>query len=64
MDAEVPPSLRSLYEPLARPPHAERPLHIVLACTGSVASVKVPLLVERLLQVRGRTGYRVLTQPS
>ena len=30
-------------------PTKERPLHVVLACTGSVASIKVPLMAERLV---------------
>lgn len=47
----VPHSLQSPYAPLARPPTAARPLHVVLACTGSVASVKVPLLAERLVSM-------------
>ncbi|CAD6888909.1 unnamed protein product [Tilletia controversa] len=47
--AQLPTSLRSPYGPLSDPPTAERPLHIVLACSGSVASVKVPLIVEKLL---------------
>lgn len=48
--AHVPQSLQSPYAPLESPPAKERPLHVVLAATGSVASVKVPLMVERLLQ--------------
>lgn len=45
----MPHSLRSPYSPLARPPTADRPLHVVLATTGSVASVKTPLIIEALL---------------
>lgn len=29
-----------------------RPLHVLLATTGSVASIKAPLIVEGLLKVR------------
>lgn len=47
--APLPASLRSPYPPLSRPPTASRPLHVVLASTGSVASVKIPLMVEELL---------------
>ena len=54
----VPASLRSTYAPLAAPPTRERPLHVVLACTGSVASVKVPLIVRRLLGLR-RNSFQV-----
>ncbi|WFD00033.1 phosphopantothenoylcysteine decarboxylase [Malassezia yamatoensis] len=46
----TPKSLQSMYAPLTRPPSSERPLHIVLICTGSVASVKIPLMVEELLR--------------
>ncbi|KAL9933738.1 hypothetical protein V8E36_007396 [Tilletia maclaganii] len=46
---QLPTSLRSPYEPLTRPPSSERPLHVVLGCSGSVASVKIPLIVEKLL---------------
>jgi phosphopantothenoylcysteine decarboxylase len=28
-----------------------RPLHVLLACSGSVASVKIPLIVRGLLEV-------------
>jgi len=45
----VPTSLSSRYPTLPRPPTAARPLHVVLACTGSVASVKVPDMVAGLL---------------
>lgn len=48
--AHVPASLQSPFAPLSRPPTAERPLHVVLASTGSVASVKIPLMVESLLR--------------
>ncbi|GAC98837.1 hypothetical protein PHSY_006432 [Pseudozyma hubeiensis SY62] len=48
-DKPLPTSLKSPYPPLSRPPTAERPLHVVLASTGSVASVKIPLIVEELL---------------
>lgn len=48
----VPRSLQSTYAAVAAPPTPERPLHVVLACTGSVASVKVPLIVERLASHR------------
>lgn len=46
---KVPHSLQSQYPPLPLPPTRERPLHVVVACTGSVASVKVPALVEHLI---------------
>ncbi|CBQ70959.1 related to Phosphopantothenoylcysteine decarboxylase [Sporisorium reilianum SRZ2] len=46
----LPASLQSPYPALSRPPTAERPLHVVLASTGSVASVKMPLIVEELLK--------------
>lgn len=46
----LPASLQSPYPPISRPPTAERPLHVVLASTGSVASVKIPLIVEELLR--------------
>jgi len=29
----------------------ERPLHVILATTGSVASIKAPLIVRELLRV-------------
>ncbi|WFD24221.1 phosphopantothenoylcysteine decarboxylase [Malassezia equina] len=45
----VPTSLSSRYPALSRPPTAARPLHVVMACTGSVASVKVPNMVAGLL---------------
>lgn len=47
--ASLPASLQSPYAPLGRPPSSTRPLHIVLACSGSVASIKVPLILESLL---------------
>lgn len=47
--AHVPASLQSPFAPLSSPPTRERPLHIVLASTGSVASIKVPLMIESLL---------------
>ncbi|SPO32151.1 related to Phosphopantothenoylcysteine decarboxylase [Ustilago trichophora] len=46
----IPPSLSSPHPSLSRPPIADRPLHIVLASTGSVASVKIPHIVEELLK--------------
>lgn len=49
MDESLPHSLRSPYPPLTSPPTQKRPLHIVLATTGSVASIKTPLIIERLL---------------
>lgn len=45
----IPRSLQGAYAPLSVPPTKERPLHVVLACTGSVASIKVPLMAERLV---------------
>lgn len=49
----IPTSLQSPYPPLSSPPTPSRPLHVVLASTGSVASIKIPLIVEELLQVSG-----------
>ncbi|PWN49417.1 hypothetical protein IE53DRAFT_397744, partial [Violaceomyces palustris] len=46
----IPASLQSPYPPLSRPPLSTRPLHVVLASTGSVASIKIPLIVEKLLE--------------
>jgi phosphopantothenoylcysteine decarboxylase len=46
---QIPASLQSPFPPLSSPPTRERPLHIVLASTGSVASIKIPLIVESLL---------------
>ncbi|UZJ54838.1 hypothetical protein CBS101457_004158 [Exobasidium rhododendri] len=46
----IPSSLQSPYPALTRPPSTERPLHVVLASTGSVASVKIPLMIEALLR--------------
>jgi phosphopantothenoylcysteine decarboxylase len=39
----------SLSEKVAFP---ERPLHVLLVTTGSVASIKAPLIVDSLLKVR------------
>ncbi|SPO37248.1 related to Phosphopantothenoylcysteine decarboxylase [Pseudozyma flocculosa] len=50
VEEKIPASLQSPYARLSRPPTAERPVHVVLACTGSVASVKVPSIVEELMQ--------------
>lgn len=47
--SSLPASLQSPYSPLSRPPTPSRPFHVVLASTGSVASVKMPLIVESLL---------------
>lgn len=49
MNESIPHSLRSPHPPLLHPPSHLRPLHVVLATTGSVASVKTPLIIERLL---------------
>lgn len=49
---ELPASLRSPHQPLSTPPNKDRPLHVVLVSTGSVASVKVPLIVEELLKYK------------
>ncbi|PWN36039.1 flavo protein [Meira miltonrushii] len=49
MDESLPKSLRSPYPELSKPPTQDRPLHVVLATTGSVASIKTPLIIERLL---------------
>ncbi|PWN40876.1 hypothetical protein IE81DRAFT_325135 [Ceraceosorus guamensis] len=48
--SKIPASLQSPYPPLSRPPTSYRPLHVVLASTGSVASIKVPLIVDELLK--------------
>lgn len=53
MPLHIPHSLQSPYLPLSRPPTSSRPLHVVIASTGSVASIKIPLIVEELLQVSG-----------
>lgn len=64
MERFVPHSLRSPYAPIPRPPSKERPLHIVLATTGSVASVKTPLIVERLLSMDNVRVQVISTQSS
>lgn len=46
---DIPASLQSSFPPVSRPPVDSRPLHIVLATTGSVASIKTGLIVETLL---------------
>ncbi|WFD29007.1 D-arabinose 1-dehydrogenase (NAD(+)) [Malassezia sp. CBS 17886] len=51
----------SPYAPLAAPPSASRPLHVVVACTGSVASVKVPLIVDALMAYSNVLVYVVTT---
>ncbi|KAK0522075.1 hypothetical protein OC834_003043 [Tilletia horrida] len=58
----LPTSLRSPYEALSSPPTHERPLHVVLACAGSVASVKIPLIVEKLLSYENVMVHVVPTQ--
>lgn len=50
LPVSLPASLQSPYAPLSQPPSADRPLHVVLASSGSVASIKVPLIAERLLE--------------
>jgi phosphopantothenoylcysteine decarboxylase len=60
----VPASLQSPYAPLANPPTAARPLHVVLASTGSVASIKIPLIVEALLQHANVRVQLVATEHS
>lgn len=59
----LPASLRSPYPPLPRPPTAQRPLHVVLASSGSVASIKVPLIVEALLAL-GHVRVQVVATKS
>lgn len=49
----LPSSLKSHYPVLSRPPTRQRPLHIVLAATGSVASVKIRDIVATLLERYG-----------
>ncbi|CCF51682.1 hypothetical protein NDA11_000558 [Ustilago hordei] len=63
-ERELPASLRSPYPPLSKPPSEDRPLHVVLVSTGSVASVKVPLMVEELLRYRGVRVMVVATDNS
>ncbi|KAK0568093.1 hypothetical protein OC861_002258 [Tilletia horrida] len=60
--ALLPTSLRSPYAPLQSPPTAERPLHVVLACSGSVASVKSPLILESLLSHENVMVHLIPTQ--
>lgn len=59
----LPASLRSPYPALPRPPTAQRPLHVVLASSGSVASIKVPLIVEALLAL-GHVRVQVVATKS
>lgn len=49
--AKVIPDYESTKNDLTRIEYPERPLHVVLIATGSVASVKIPLMVKDLLQV-------------
>lgn len=63
-ERELPASLRSPYPPLSKPPSEDRPLHVILVSTGSVASVKVPLMVEELLRYRGVRVMVVATDNS
>ncbi|KAL4398754.1 glutamine amidotransferase subunit [Malassezia pachydermatis] len=60
----IPASLQSQYTPLARPPSAARPAHVLLACTGSVASIKVPLMVQALLKYAHVHVHVVATKAS
>jgi hypothetical protein len=41
--------------------YPERPLHVLLATSGSVASVKAPLIARALLDVRGPPSIRELS---
>lgn len=61
---EVPSSLLSPYPALSRPPSGKRPLHVVLACSGSVASLKVPHIVSGLLAHRNVRVQVVATPAS
>lgn len=63
-DKPLPASLQSPYPPLSSPPTVDRPLHVVLASSGSVASIKVPLIVQRLLQHANVRVQVVATKPS
>ncbi|CAO1626290.1 unnamed protein product [Parajaminaea phylloscopi] len=60
----VPASLRSPYPTLSRPPTQHRPLHVVLASSGSVASVKIPLIVEKLLSFANVRVQVIATKAS
>lgn len=60
----LPASLRSPYPPLSQPPTSERPLHVLLATSGSVASVKLPLIVKGLLQLENVRVQVVATKNS
>ncbi|PWZ01653.1 flavo protein [Testicularia cyperi] len=63
-DETLPKSLRSPYPPLSKPPLPTRPLHIVLASTGSVASIKIPLIVQSLLRYENVRIQIIATQRS
>lgn len=60
----LPASLRSPYPPLAFPPTQSRPLHVVLATSGSVASIKLPLMVKRLLSYQNVRVQVIPTKSS
>ncbi|PWN20387.1 hypothetical protein BCV69DRAFT_299519 [Microstroma glucosiphilum] len=60
----LPASLRSPYPPLSFPPTESRSLHVVLATSGSVASIKLPLIVERLLSYRNVRVQVIPTKSS
>ncbi|WFD02395.1 phosphopantothenoylcysteine decarboxylase [Malassezia obtusa] len=53
-----------MYAPLRAPPTPERPVHVVLACTGSVASVKVALIAQELLKYRHVQLHIVATRDA
>lgn len=63
-EEDLPSSLRSHYAPLAAPPTAHRPLHVLLATTGSVASVKAPSIVKALLAHEHVRVFMVPTKAS
>lgn len=46
------PDHASTEDDMKRTEYPLRPLHVVLATTGSVASIKAPLIVKELLRVR------------
>ncbi|CAO1638725.1 unnamed protein product [Sympodiomycopsis kandeliae] len=60
----LPASLQSPYAPLHQPPVAERPVHVVIASSGSVASIKIPLMVEKLLEYSNVRVQVIATESS
>lgn len=62
--SKLPASLQSPYPPLSSPPSPERPMHVVVATSGSIASLKAPLIVERLLSFANVRVQVIATKPS